>query len=217
MRIPRALGPVGQVEQLRDGIEGVERVCWGHHEALVVALARPQHLPQVALLGLGGHPRRGAGAHDVDEDGGDLHDARHAERLGHQREAAAGGGAHGAGAGVRRPDNHVGHRDFALALPDHDAELTGVRGHPVQHPRGGAHRIGAVELDPRGGGAHRQGVVPGPYRLGFGARRDVELKRLELVLREGEAGLGHADILVDDLLALAPELQRQGVLEHLKV
>ena len=76
-------------------------------DARVVALPGAQHLPQVALLGLGRHARGRAGALDVDADDRDLHHRRRAQRLGHEREAAAGGGAHGAAAGVRGADGHV--------------------------------------------------------------------------------------------------------------
>ncbi len=82
-----ALGLVGQIEQLGQGIESVERVLGSHDEALEIALARPQHLPEVALLGLGRHAGRGTGAHHVDKDGGHLEHAGHPQRLGHQREA----------------------------------------------------------------------------------------------------------------------------------
>ena len=92
-------------------------------DARVIALAGAEHLPQVALLGLGRHAGGRAGALHVDADHRDFHHRRHAERLGHQREAAAGGGAHRAAAGVRRADGHVDHADLVFDLADHDAEL----------------------------------------------------------------------------------------------
>ena len=97
-----------------------------HDEARVVALARTQHLPQVALLGLGRDAGGRAGALHVDADDRHLHHGRGAERLGHQREAAARGRAHRPRPGVRRADGHVDHAQLVLDLADHDAELRAV-------------------------------------------------------------------------------------------
>ena len=92
----------------------------------IVAVAGAQHLPEVALLGLGGNPGGRTGALHVDHHDRSLHHGRHAEAFGHQGEAAAGGGAHGAHAGVRGADRHVDHADLVFHLPDHDAGLARV-------------------------------------------------------------------------------------------
>ena len=125
-------------------------------DAGIVAEGRAEHLPQVALLGFGGHAGGRARALAVDDDDGNLRHGGEAEGFGHEGESAAGGGAHGADAGVGRADGHVDDADFVFDLADHDAGLAAVRGHPVQHAGGGAHGIGAVEFDAGRGSAHGQ-------------------------------------------------------------
>ena len=100
-----------------------------------VALTGPQRLPEVSLLRLGGHTGRRAGAHHVDENGGDLHHGRRADSLGHEGEATAGGRAHGPYTGVAGPDDHVRHSDLVLHLPDHDAQVPRFLRKPVQDAR----------------------------------------------------------------------------------
>ena len=103
-------------------------------DARIVAVAGAQHLPEVALLGLGGDAGGRAGALDVDDDDGSFDHGGHAEAFGHQREAAAGGGAHGADAGVGGADGHVDDADFVFHLADHDARLA-ARGPPSSAAR----------------------------------------------------------------------------------
>ena len=154
-----ALEAVGEVEDLRDGVEAVGDAGRRRDDARVVPLSRAEHLPQIPLLRLGGHARGRSGPLHVDADHGDLHHRGGAERFGHQRESAARGGAHRAAAGMRRADRHVDDADLVLDLPHHDPELARVPCHPHQHARRGAHRIGAVELDAGGDAAHRQALV----------------------------------------------------------
>src|SRR5207253_2202817 len=82
--------------------------------------------PEVALLGLGGYAGGGPGALHVDADHRDLHHRRRAERLRHERESTARGGAHRATSGVRGADGHVDDAQLVLDLPHHDPELAGM-------------------------------------------------------------------------------------------
>ena len=81
----------------------------------------------------------------------------------HQREAAAGGGAHGAHARVSGADRHIDHADFVLYLPDHDAGLARVGRHPVQHAGRRTHGIGAIKLHACRRASHGQGHVSGQH------------------------------------------------------
>ena len=159
----RALEPVGQVEELRHGVEGVQSIEGSGDQALIVALAGSEHLPQIALLGLGRHAGGRAGTHHVDVDDRDFHHACRADGLCHQGEAAAGGGTHGPDAGMCRANDHVGNADLVFDLPNHDAQVAGVGGHPVQDARGRAHGVGRVELHARSGAAHGDGFVARPH------------------------------------------------------
>ena len=127
----RQLVLLGEVEHQGDGLEAVERAGRCVDEFGEVSLTGAEHLPQVALLRLGGHTGRGTGALHVDDHDGYLHHGGGADRLGHQREAATGGGAHGAAAGMRRSDGHADDADLVLHLTYHDAQFAGVGRHPV--------------------------------------------------------------------------------------
>ena len=116
-----------------------------------------------------------------------------------------------------RADRHVGHGDFILGLTDHDAQIPRVSRHPVQYAGGRAHGIGGVELDPRRGAPHGQGIVPGPERQGFraggkGFRQGIEIRRRIVV-----AGARRGDVLGHHRVALAAELQFQRLLQNLEV
>ena len=129
----RTLELVDQVEELRDDLEAIDDVGRRDDDPRVVSLAGAQHLPEIALFGLGGHTRGRSCPLHVDADDGDLHHGRRAEGLAHERKPATRGRAHDAAARVRRPDRHVDHADLVLDLSNHDAELTRVPRHPVQH------------------------------------------------------------------------------------
>ena len=213
----RTLVAIDQVEHLGDGAESVVGVLRGHHDPFEIALAGSERLPEVTLLGLGGHSGRGPGAHHVDEHHRNLHHGGRSDGLGHEGEAAARRGAHGAGPGVGRSHRHVGHADLVLDLAHHDAEFAGVLGHPVEHARRGAHGIGAVELDARGRPAHRQGFVPGPDRERVGLLREGVRQRSEVGARVFVTGAGDRDVGRDHRLALSLELERERRLQDLEV
>ena len=64
-------------------------------DSRIVAESSAQHLPEIALLGLGGNAGGWAGPLAVDDYHGSFHHGGEAEALAHQGKAAAGGGAHG--------------------------------------------------------------------------------------------------------------------------
>ncbi len=92
----------------------------------IVAEAGAQHLPQIALLGLGRDTGGWPGALDVDAHHRRFHHRRSPSAFGHQRKAATGGGAHRADAGVRGADGHIDHADLIFDLADHDAGFASV-------------------------------------------------------------------------------------------
>ena len=212
-----ALVVVGQVEHLRDGVEGVEGVQRRHDEPGEIALAGAQQLPEVALLRLGGHARGGAGPLHVHQHDGYLHHGGGADGLRHQGEPAAGGGGHGACARVRCADDHVRNADLVLNLPHHDAQVAGVLRHPVQHAGGGAHGVGGVELHARRGPTHRDGIVAGPLRQRVVVLRQRHGVRRKVLLRVVVSDAGHADVLVDHRLPLPREPHPQAVLKDAEV
>src|SRR2546430_13195455 len=99
---------------LRYEVEAVADAGGRGDDAGIIALPTAEHLPQVALFGLGGNAGRGSGALHVDADDRDLHHRRRSERLRHERESAAGSGAHRAASGVRGADGHVDHAELVL-------------------------------------------------------------------------------------------------------
>ena len=156
-----ALVFVAEVEQLRDRLKQIELARRRDDDARIIALPGAEHLPEIALLGLGGHAGGRAGALHIDADDRRFNHARHADGLRHQGKAAAAGRAHGPATGVGRADDHVHHADFVLDLPDHDAELPRVRRHPHQHAGGRAHRVSRVKFHARRRAAHGGGLVAG--------------------------------------------------------
>ncbi len=127
---PGALEPVRQIEHLGNDLEAVHDVDGRGDGARIIAVAGAEHLPEIALLGLGGHAGGWSGALHVDHHHWGLDHGGHAETFGHEREAAARGGAHGPAAGMRRADGHIDHANLIFHLPHHDAGLARVRGHP---------------------------------------------------------------------------------------
>ena len=111
---------------------------------------RAQHLPEVAWLGFSvGTPggRACARWQSMTTTG--------IPRLGRkglvpsldESESTAGGGAHGANAGVRGADRHIDDTDLVFNLTDEDVCLAGVFGHPAEGWGRGAHWIRAIKLD----------------------------------------------------------------------
>ena len=156
-----ALVFVAEVEQLRNRLEQIELARRGDDERGIIALARAEHLPEIALLGLGRHARGRAGALHIHANDRRFDHARHADGLGHQGKAAAAGRAHRPATGMGRADDHVHHADLVLHLPNHDAELPRVLRHPHQHAGGRAHRVSRVKFHARRRAAHGGGLVAG--------------------------------------------------------
>ncbi len=196
----------GDVEDFRDEGEAVANIERSGNDPGVVAKRCAQHLPQIALLGLGGDAGGWAGALAVNHDHGNLGLGGEAEGLAHQGKAASGGSAHGANPGVGGADGHVDHADLVLDLADHDVGFAGVLGHPVQHAGRWTHGIGAVELDPGRGSAHGHGGVAAQHGVA-GVRHGQRIgEGLEVLGGVVIADAGQADVLVDDGLFLLAEL-----------
>src|SRR5712691_2290055 len=142
----RALEPVGEVENLRDELEAIADVQRSSNHSGIVTKCGAQHLPQVALLGLGGNAGGWTGSLAVDDDHRSFDHGGHAKAFAHQGEAPARRCTHGAHAGVSRADRHVDHTDLVFHLPDHNAGFARVRRHPVQNARRRTHWVGAIEF-----------------------------------------------------------------------
>ena len=168
------------------------------------------------MLGLGRHARGRSGALHIDADDRRFDHARHADRLGHQRKAAAAGRAHRAATGVGRADDHVHHADLVLDLPDHDAELPRVRRHPHQHAGGRAHRISRIKFHARRRAAHGGGLVAGDDAQRLGSFRRLPRKRFEILRRVIVAGARDGDVLGHDRVALLLELPGNDRFERLR-
>src|SRR5713226_5913042 len=149
-----ALEPVSKIEYLRDELEAIADVKRSRNHSRIVAKSGAEHLPQVALLGLGGNASGRARTLAVDDDHRGFDHGGHTESLAHQSEAASRRSAHRTDAGVRSADRHVDHANLVLYLADHDAGLARVRGHPVQHASRRAHGVSAIEFHASGCPAH---------------------------------------------------------------
>ena len=139
-----------------------------------------------------------------------------AEAFGHEREAAAGGRAHGADAGVGGADGHVDDADFVFDLADHDVGLAGVGGHPVEDAGGGAHGIGAVEFAGGGGGAHGHGLVAAEDGVAGVGEGEGVIEGLEILGGVVVAGAGDGDVFVDDGAVFFAELFFEDGLERVE-
>ena len=103
-------------------------------------------------------------------------------------------------------NGHVDDADFVFDLTDHDSGLAGVLGHPVEDAGGGAHGIGAVELDAGGSSAHGHSAIAaedGVLGVGHGERPGEGLEVLAGVV---VSGAGYADVLIDYGLLFFAEL-----------
>src|SRR6185437_8718478 len=120
----RALELVRYVEDFGNELEAVGDIEWCGDDSGVIAKGRPQHLPEIALFGLGGNAGGRTRTLAVDHHDGDFR--------------------------VSRADGHVDHANFVLDLPNHDVGLAGVLGHPVKDAGRGAHGVGRIELDAGG-------------------------------------------------------------------
>ncbi len=212
----RTLELVGEIEHLRHQREAVADIQRRRDDAWEVAKRRAQRLPQVALLGLGGHTGGRAGAHAIDRHHGNLGHGRQAETFGHQRKTAARGRAHGTHTRMGRADCHIDDADLVFHLAHQDARLASVRRHPVQHTGGGAHGVGAVELHAGGRTAHRHRSVAAEHRIAVLGHRQGLGKGLEVRRGVVVSGARDVDVFFDHGFALASELGGQHALQRLK-
>src|SRR5882762_3298218 len=122
-----ALEPVGKVEDLGDKLEAIADVQRRCDYSRIIAKSRPEHLPEVALLGLRGNACGRAGSLAVDNHHRSFDHRGHAQALAHQGESAARCSAHGADAGMSRADGHVDYANLVLHLAHHDPRFARVR------------------------------------------------------------------------------------------
>ena len=171
---------VQEIEKLGHRPEGILDAGDRDDRARVIPLAGTEGLPEVPLLGLGGHPRGGAGPLHVDPDDRDLHHRRGTKGLRHQRKPAARGGTHRAAAAVRGTNDHVGHANLILHLANHDPQLARVLREPYEDTRRRAHRVGRKKVHSGGDAAHGERVVASEHpelapRLREGLRIGLEV------------------------------------------
>src|SRR6267378_4210283 len=80
----RTLKAIGDVENLRYELEAIADVQRSGHHTRVVTKSGAEHLPQVALLGLGGHAGGWAGTLAIDDHHRSFDHGGHAESLAHE-------------------------------------------------------------------------------------------------------------------------------------
>jgi hypothetical protein len=108
----------------------------------VRVLRQQQHVPGVAVAGVGGgqqvgllrargHAGARAAALHVDRGDRDLGEVGQAEELGHQADARAAGGGEGARAVPPRAHHHADRGDLVLGLDDREPVLAGLGIDPV--------------------------------------------------------------------------------------
>jgi hypothetical protein len=207
-----ALEAVHDIEHLGDELEAIGNVQRSRDRSGIIPKRCAEHLPEVALLGLGGNTRGRAGSLTVDDHHRGFDHGGHAESLAHQGEATARCSAHRADARVSRADRHIDHADLVLHLPDHDAGFARVCRHPVQDPGRRAHGIGTIEFHTccRTSHGHRniatQDRVP-VIRLRKGIRESREVRSGIIV-----TGARNADVFGHNGLAFSLKLLSKDVL-----
>src|SRR5438128_134763 len=175
-----ALEAVDDVEYFRDEPEAIPNVERSSNDPGIIAEGSAEHLPKVALLGLGGNSRGRAGPLAVDDHHWGFDHGRHAEAFAHQGKTAARGGTHSANAGVRSSNGHIDYPDLIFHLPNHDAGLARVRRHPVQNAGRRAHWISAVEFYAGCCPAHGHRDVAAEHRVTVLSHGKRAGKRLEV-------------------------------------
>ncbi len=188
---------LGQVEGFDRGVVGVDRIERRQDRLREFPLRGSQRLEQVALLGFGRQPGRGAAALGEDRHHRRFDHPGHSDRLGHQRKTAAGGADHRPHPGVARADRHVDRGQFVLGLLHQHSVAGGARRQPV-HDRGGRrHRVGRIEFAAARDRAEGRGLVPGDHDPALAVpRQAVPLRRRKMLLREfpSPAGDGHVGV-----------------------
>src|SRR5882672_1112053 len=76
---PRTLEAISDIENFGDELEAITDVQWSGHHSRIVTKCGAKHLPQVALLGLGGNAGGWACSLAIDNDHRSLDHGGHAE------------------------------------------------------------------------------------------------------------------------------------------
>src|SRR5258708_6995159 len=111
---PRALKLVRDVENLWDKFEAVSDVQRSRNHSGIIAKSSAEHLPKVALLGLGRDSCGRARSLAVNDHYWGFDHGGHAQTFAHHGEAAARRGAHGADTRMRPADGHAGSTECVL-------------------------------------------------------------------------------------------------------
>src|SRR5262245_30863538 len=127
----RTLETVGEIVYFRNELEAVENIGRCGYYFGKIPESRTEHLPQVSLLGFGGHTRGRTGALNVYYNDWRFDHRRHAEAFGHQSESAARRRAHRTHTGVSCAYRHVDYSDLIFNLTDHDLGFARVCSHPM--------------------------------------------------------------------------------------
>ncbi len=134
----------------------------------------------------------------------------------HQGEAAAGGSAHRANAGMGGTDRHIHHANLVFHLPDHDAGLARVRRHPVQNAGRRAHGVGAVEFHSRCRASHGHRDVAAEHRVAVLRHGKWPGERLEIRGGIVIAGPRNSDVFGHHGFAFLLELLGENLLQRLE-
>jgi hypothetical protein len=220
--VHRCLVRLGEIKRLDGLVEALGDGGGGDDEAGDFAVTAVQQHIKVALFLLGGHPRRGTGAHHVGDHERCLAGGDEAEGLAHEVDAGARGGGHGAGAAPCGTQREVDRREFVLGLDDGAAVSFDATFQVLHHVRRGGDGVAGVEPAASGECAHADGLVAveqhvigvGPFEVVLVAAVgdavvDVGV-RLADVLGAQPCGLA---VAIDDLFALVAEALLQGLVE----
>ncbi len=212
----RTLKPVSDVKDLWHELEAVADVQGCRDHTRIIAKRGTKHLPEVALLRLGGDPSGRAGTLAVDDHDRSFDHSGHAQTLAHEGEASTGRRAHSADARVRSADDHVDYADLVFHLADHDSSFAGVRGHPVENAGRRAHGVSAIEFHAGSGPTHRHGNVATQngipiLRLGQRVRKSCEVCGGVII-----ASARDSEVFCDDSVAFFLELLFENFFQRRK-
>src|SRR5579862_1660886 len=206
----RALILLGEVEGFDRAVEAIGSVAGGDNDAREIALGSAINLVEIGLLLLGGNAGGRSAALNFDENDGRFDHAGHADGLGHQREASAGGGAHGARAGITGTDGHVGNGELVFHLLDDNAAALGMFGHPGEDAGRRRHGIGGVEPAAGGDSSNAECFVASDVGAALAGKFPLITEWHEVFLGVLKTGLQNAYVLVDYGFAFVAE----GVCKH---
>ena len=109
--------------------------------------------------------------------------------------------------------DHIDYPEFVFHLAHHDAQLTGMTGHPVKNSACRTHGIGTVKFHAGGRTAHSQGLIALVEGELLTCIRQGKGKRLEMSSCIIVTCPRHTDVFIHHSLPLPFELKRQNLFE----